>query len=139
MYMNLKPRYPFRFTERRRSNREGPTSPDTKRVVSGDSSPTTPTPGISGSPSGPTPVKNKLFEVSRMEQLRAEHQKQHRDRHGLYPLEDEEEIIERQIREYEAQHCVNHLTYLKEIIPAEKLQKPRLPRRIYIVSATFPC
>ena len=50
------------------------------------------------------PVKGPMSRVvdgNKIQQLRYDFQRQHRDRQGRYPLEEQEDVIERQIREYE--------------------------------------
>ena len=41
--------------------------------------------------------------AARIQQLRSEHQRRHRERHGQYPQDDREEQYERQLQEYERQ------------------------------------
>lgn len=48
--------------------------------------------------------------TERIQQLRAEHQRRHRERQGQYPLDAQEEAYERQLQEYERQ-VFHHDTY----------------------------
>lgn len=43
--------------------------------------------------------------AERIQQLRAEHQRRHRERQGQYPLDAQEEQYERQLQEYERKVC----------------------------------
>ncbi len=39
--------------------------------------------------------------AERIQQLRAEHQRRHRERHGQYPLDHQEELYEQRLKAYE--------------------------------------
>lgn len=50
-------------------------------------------------------MNQALTRAERIQQLRMAHQKQHRSRHGLYPMDQQEELYEQQIMEEERRVC----------------------------------
>ena len=56
---------------------------------------------------GTSPNRNE-----RIQQLRAEHQRRHRERQGQYPLDAKEEQYEKQIQEFERKVCLSQFTII---------------------------
>ena len=48
-----------------------------------------------------------LSRAEKIQQLRADHQRRHRERQGHYPMEDKEEEYEKQIQEEEKKVCID--------------------------------
>lgn len=62
-------------------------------------------PGSQFYPSLQLETTGALSRTEKIQQLRANHQRRHRERQGHYPMEDKEEEYERQIQEEERRVC----------------------------------
>ena len=71
--------------------------------------------GIGLVPDGLSPLNR----AERIQQLRAEHQRRHRERQGQYPLDAQEEAYERQLQEYEKQVRLDVLDFLAMLYISE--------------------